>query len=205
MNDIPDILHDATLVSIPKGTKVFEPGDPCKQFVYLKSGTVRVNLVSKSGKPIMLYRFGAGQTCVLTTSCILSGNVLCGEAVVEEDLEAYVIPINDFNEKLNTSHEFRNLVFESFADRLSSMMERIEEVTSSPIETRLADCLLKKQTDGKALSLTHDELATEIGTAREVVSRKLGEWHNDKIIHRSRGRIEILNMKKLKEFSVFRD
>lgn len=205
MTEFPEVLQNAKLVHIPKGTTVFEPGDPCKQFVFLKSGVIRVNLVSRSGKPVLLYRFGAGQTCVLTTSCILGGNDLCGEAIVEENVEAYVVPINQFEEMLNNSSEFRNLVFTSFANRLTSMMDRIEEVTSTPVNTRLALRLLEKLREQDKILITHDELATDIGTAREVISRKLGEWHNKKIIKRSRGCIEILNIKKLHEFSEIRD
>lgn len=202
---IPKVLRNAKEINIPKGTTVFEPGDPCKQFVYLKSGTVRVNLISKNGKPIMLYRFGAGQTCVLTTSCILSGDMLCGEAIVEEDVEAYIIPINEFEEKLGSSTEFRNLVFSSFANRLASMMERIEEVTSSPIETRLAVSLFEKYKCAEPIMVTHEELAADIGTAREVISRKLGEWHKKGIINRGRGSIDILDIKRLQELSMHRD
>lgn len=196
--DIPEFLSHAREVKIPKGTQVFKPGDICSQFVYLKSGTIRVDLISTNGKPVTLYRFGAGQTCVLTTSCILGNEPMCGEAITESDVEAYVISIEEFQKNLNTSAEFRNLVFSSFSHRLSSIITKIDELTSEPVEKRLAASLVKRINEQNKLFITHEELATDIGTAREVISRKLREWHNLGIIKQSRGTIEILDLRKLK-------
>lgn len=202
---LPDSLNDGKIITIPTGTKVFEPGDPCKQFVYLLRGTIRVDLVSRYGRPVTLYRFGAGQTCVLTTSCLFSGDMLNGEAIVEEEVTACVLPVSRFYEKLSSSSEFQKLVFKSFSERLASMMERIEEVTSAPIEMRLASGLLEKMDENSVVKTTHDELAKDIGTAREVISRKLSTWAKDNIIARKRGQIVVIDVSALKNFIHFSD
>lgn len=197
MDHVPDCLKGSTIVSLPKGMRVFQSGDVCEQFFYLLKGVVRVDLISLSGKAIMLYRVGSDQTCVLNTSCLLGGNDYCAEAHIEEDVEACIISQSEFDEKLNHSAEFRRLIFLSFSERLASMMSKIEEVAFVPIDTRLAARVLQLQNSSSTIKVTHDELATDLGTAREVISRKLAQWEKLGMIERGRGVVHILNTKQL--------
>ena len=197
LDHVPDCLKGSNIVSLPKGMRVFQSGDACDQFFYLLKGVVRVDLISLSGKAIMLYRVGSDQTCVLNTSCLLSGNDYCAEAHIEEDVEACIISHSEFEAKLNQSAEFRSLVFLSFSERLASMMSKIEEVAFVPIDTRLAARVLQLQHGNSTIKITHDELATDLGTAREVISRKLAQWEKIGMIERGRGSLTILNTEQL--------
>ncbi|MEO1149656.1 MAG: cyclic nucleotide-binding domain-containing protein [Pseudomonadota bacterium] len=111
---LPEGLKGGQLVDLPAGTRVFQAGDACTQFFYLIEGAIRVDLITKGGRAIMLYRFGADETCILTTSCLLSGDKYCAEAHTESDVKAYIVPFSSFEVQLNQSEEFRRLVFFPF-------------------------------------------------------------------------------------------
>ncbi len=149
----------------------------------------------------MLYRFGADETCVLTTSCLLGGDDYCAEAHVEEDAKACIVPHTMFEARVNDSFEFRRLVFASFSERLVSMMNKIEEVAFIPIGTRLASRVLQIQNNEDIIIATHEQLASDLGTSREVISRKLAQWEQQGIIKRGRGSLRIINMAKIQRMA----
>ena len=201
----PACLKNAPIVTLPKGARIFQVGDPCSHFFYLLSGSVRVDFIAKNGKTIMLYRFGAAQTCVLTTSCLLSGEDYCAEANAETDITACALPLSDFDAQLNASSEFRRLVLTSFAQRIAAMMSKLEEVAFAPIDARLASRALEMQSQDCHVLATHEQLAADLGTAREVVSRKLAEWENLGLIKRARGSFHILNVLALRHMAQHSD
>lgn len=186
-------LEGAATVRLKAQECVFEPGDLCTHFYYLLGGTIRVELLSRAGRPVTLYRFGAGETCILTTACLLSGESYIAEAVTESPVEALALPVATFRERLNGSQPFRELVFQSFAHRLATMMAKIEDITTVPVDQRLAEALLSLTASETGAQVTHDQLAAESGTAREVVSRKLAHWEKNQWIRRGRGHVDILN------------
>ena len=202
---VPDCLKGADIVALPKGARVFQAGERCDQFFYLVSGAIRVDLLGKSGRTIMLYRFGAKETCVLTTSCLLSGDAYCAEAHVEEDATACVVPYTAFETRLNDSSAFRRLVFSSFSERLAAMMAKIEEIAFVPIETRLADRVLQLRAKTPVIHATHGQLAADLGTSREVVSRKLAQWEKLGLIERGRGSFRLLNVQELRRMATLGD
>ena len=192
-SSIPICLQDAKKVCLNADSKVFEPGDSCSQFYYLISGSIRVDLITRAGKPVTLYRFGNNETCILTTSCLFTGEQYNAQAVTETPVVALAISQHEFHAQLETSAEFRRLVFTSFAARLSSIMEKIEEVTSVPIEQRLAIRALELHCGNSPIEVTHEQLAADLGTAREVVSRKLASWESKGWIQRQRGSFSIID------------
>ena len=199
---IPNCLKGMNKIHMPKGTVVFEPGSNCNQFAYILSGKIRVDLLGGRGKPIMLYRFGGGETCILTTSCLLSGDTYNATATIEEDVEAIVVPMSQFDAMLTNSSEFRQIVFHSFSERLSTMMVKIEQIAFVPVEQRLAERLTQLPAqNGQFIQITHDQLAADIGTAREVISRKLKLWEKQGIVIRNRGQISIINLQALEQIS----
>jgi len=203
--DIPDCLEGAAIISLPSGQRVFQAGDACDHFFYLLSGSIRVDLISTSGKAIMLYRFGANETCVLTTSCLLGGDDYCAEAHVEDEARACVLPFAAFDLRLKDSPEFRHLVFSSFSHRLAAMMCKIEEVAFEPIDARLAKWVLHLGKNSSDVSVTHDQLAADLGTAREVISRKLAQWDQLGLIERGRGSLRILDQGRLQNMATLGD
>jgi len=202
---LPDCLNEAEIIRLPKGARIFTPGDSCNQFFYLLEGVIRVDLIARSGKAITLYRFGASETCILTTSCLLSGEDYCAEAHVEEPVKTCIVPFAAFETGLNQSAEFRHLVFSSFAQRLSAMMGKIEEVAFTPIDTRLAARVLELNASNKIIHVTHEQLAADLGTAREVISRKFAQWEKTGMIERARGSLRVLNTQKLERMAELRD
>lgn len=198
---LPKCLENAREVSLVTDSKVFEPGDVCHHFYYVLSGIIRVDLITRSGKPLTLYRLGDNETCILTTSCLLSGDHYNAQAVAEQPVTALAIPRDVFFSQLDQSPEFRQFVFSSFASRLSAMMEKIEEVTSIPIEQRLAIRTLELYEERNPIVVTHEQLAADLGTAREVVSRKLANWENYGWIKRQRGSFTILDTQPIQQLA----
>lgn len=190
------LLDIAQTVNVPTGGMPFRKGDACKNFILLLDGCVRVQLSSEGGREVTLYRVRPGDTCALTTSCLVGREDYPAEAIVEEDVTALMIPDQEFRQALLDSEGFRLFVFRGFSGRLCTIVSRMEAITLKTIDERLVEELLKG--DSNELSnITHKVLASEIGTAREVVSRKLRRFESDGLIRSSRGRIEILDRDKL--------
>jgi len=190
------LLDAAQTVSVPSGEVAFRKGDACRSFILVLAGCVRVQLSSEGGREVTLYRVRPGDTCALTTSCLVGKEDYPAEAVVEEDVTALMIPDSEFRQALLDSEPFRLFVFRGFSGRLCAIVSRMEMVTLRTIDERLAAQLLKGEVDVLS-NITHQALASEIGTAREVVSRKLSSFESDGLIKSSRGRIEILDREKL--------
>ena len=194
---VPECLREAKRIQVPVGTRVFSPGHSCEQFYFLLAGSIRVDLLSETGKAVLLYRFGTGESCTLTTACLFSGDAYCAEATVETHVTACVLPAPAFNRQFDKSVEFRNLVITSFGKRLADMMAKIDEVAFTPIDKRLAIRVLELADNNHYVEATHIVLAADIGTAREVISRKLASWEKDGWIKRGRGSFELLDPNKI--------
>lgn len=192
------LFDNSQSVNVPTGEIAFRKGDACRNFILVLEGCVRVQLSSEGGREVTLYRVRPGDTCALTTSCLVGKEDYPAEAVIEEDLTALMIPDSEFRQALLDSEVFRLFVFRGFSGRLCAIVSRMESVTLKTIDERLVTQLLKDESDLLS-NVTHQVLATEIGTAREVVSRKLRRFESDGLIRLSRGRIEILDRKKLGE------
>ena len=192
------LFDNSQTINVPTGEIAFRKGDACKNFILVLEGCVRVQLSSEGGREVTLYRVRPGDTCALTTSCLVGKEDYPAEAVIEEDITALMIPDSEFRQALLDSEVFRLFVFRGFSGRLCAIVSRMESVTLKTIDERLVTQLLKGESDLLS-NVTHQVLATEIGTAREVVSRKLRSFESNGLIRLSRGRIEILDRKKLGE------
>lgn len=189
---------------IPPEQLLFSLGDACEHYVVVQNGTVRVELLAASGQQLLLYRIEAGQSCVMTTSCLLGGSDYFAQAVSESDVDLILVPQSVFQKQLTESIEFRDFVFNGFAERLASMLGRTAELATSTVDQRLAGVLVtnaEKNSSGVTLALTHNQLAIEIGTAREVVSRRLAAFEKKELIERHRGLIKLLDTEKLTQLS----
>ncbi len=186
---------------LPRGTQLFTIDDPCEHYVLVLEGQVRVELLSITGQQLTLYRIHQGQSCVLTTSCLMSGNNYSAQAIAETDIEIALLPQRNFTEMLEQSSAFRQFVFDGFSERLATMMQRTSELATYSIDQRLAAALLARceWQHESLLHITHEELAVEIGTAREVVSRRLGIFEQDGVIKKHRRHLEILNEELLRQ------
>jgi len=183
------LTERAKRVTLPAGTTVFAPGRPPESFLLLLEGTVRVQQASASGHEIVLYRVSAGETCVMTTACLLADELYSAEGVAESTVAAVAIPKAAFEDALARPPGFRRLVFSEYANRFSDVTHVVEEVAFERLDKRLAQRLLALASSDDTLTTTHQELATELGTAREVVGRQLKELERRGWVALSRGRI----------------
>lgn len=196
-----DVVCQAKRVTLPAGSVLFQPGAACTQFFILTSGCVRVHRLARSGREMVLYHVRAGETCILTTLCLLSAEAYSASAVVEQEVGAWGVSAPRFHALMDASAGFRRLVFASYAQRIADLMQRIEELSDVPVDVRLAACLLERAATGHAVLTTHQALATEIGTAREVVSRTLERFGQRGLVRLSRGRIDLIDRAHLESLS----
>ncbi len=186
-------------IALAEGTTVFRDGDPCRNYLLVLDGSVRVQKVSESGKEIVLYRVEAGQTCILTTSCLLADDDYLAEAITETKVTAVAIPTSRFHDALSHSAAFRKFVFHSYGKHIATLMALVEALAFGRMDARLAHRLLDIQNSRGEISVTHYELAADLGTAREVISRLLKDFERHGWIKLHRGRIEILDQQALRQ------
>ena len=167
----------------------------------LISGVVRVFKLSPTGREITLYRFGEGESCIFTANAILHDQDFPALAVVERDAEAVMIPADKFKEWVRQYDAWRDFVFSLVSQRLYRVMEVVEEVAFQRMDRRIAAFLLDRSQYKNPINITHQKIANEIGSSREVVSRLLEDFAGQGLIKLSRGKIEIQNFKGLNSIS----
>lgn len=189
---VSDLLDTRSVsAALKKGAVIFGPGKPADNLLLLVSGTVRVQQLSEAGREIVLYRVHAGESCVLTTACLFAFEDYSAEGVAETDVEAILIPRDTFDALMAISKEFRAFVFEAYSKRITDLFMVIEEIAFKRMDIRVAQKLLELQDAQKTLYLTHQQMAVELGTAREVISRQLKEFERRGWLTLSRGVIEL--------------
>jgi CRP/FNR family transcriptional regulator len=191
----------ARSVHVPEGTVLFREGSSCESFIFVLSGAVRVQMISDLGREIVLYRVERGETCVLTTTSLMSGTDYAAQGKAENDVDAVAIPSASFRELMARSAVFRKFVFSAFSTRISDLLLLIEEVAFRRIDVRLAQLLLERCGQNGCVRATHHDLAVELGTAREVVSRQLKEFERRSWVSLHRGYVEILDRLPIRELS----
>ncbi len=183
-------------ISAPLGSVIFQPGKTCTDFLWLSKGRLRVQMVGANGREIVLYRVTPGNSCVMTTSCLLSGDEYNAEAIVEEDVTGIAIGKSAFNQLLAISPNFRETIFASFGNRIGELMRYIEDVSFSRLDQRLASYVCEHAIDNQ-LAITHEALARELATHREAVSRILKELERKGWIKLGHGKIKLLDIPAL--------
>ncbi|MES0372330.1 MAG: Crp/Fnr family transcriptional regulator [Mariprofundaceae bacterium] len=192
--------EQAQIMNVPKGTVLFRDGDVCSGYVFVADGAIRVQKMDAQGREIVLYRVEDGQTCMLTTSCLIGGEAYPAEGIAETDVTLAMLPAPVFEKAMSNSADFRRFVLASIGRRIGDLMVLVEDVAFGRMDVRLARLLLKRSGELDAmLCCTHQELATELGTAREVISRLLKDFERKGWVLLSRGQVEIKNSHALAE------
>jgi CRP/FNR family transcriptional regulator len=199
---VREIQQAAYFAKIPSGRDIFVEGDRVDGIALLISGVVRVYKIGETGREITLYRFGLGQSCILTANAILSQKSFPAIATVEEDAEAVIIPADTFREWVRRYDLWREFVFELLSERLSTVMAIVDEVVFQRMDRRVASLLLNQARVQNPMRITHQEIAAELGSSREVISRILEDFSREGLIHSGRGAIEILDFEFLESRSV---
>jgi CRP/FNR family transcriptional regulator len=204
LNDLDPLSRNllskyARIIEAPIGTIGYREGTPCGAYVMRLAGKSRVYKMSTSGREILLYRVGAGETCVITTTCLLGNSDYPASTIVEEAIRDVLIPASTFHHLMSDSAVFRRYVMTNYGALISDLIVLLDEVAFHTLNARLAKVLL----DAKSpqITRTHQQIADELGTAREVVSRQLKRLELKRTVTLGRGQIEIINRSELEKLA----
>ena len=182
-----DIAAAAQAVTVPPGATLFDERQPCQGFPFVLAGAIRVAKVAANGRELPLYRVTPGETCIITSSCLLGNVPYNARGTTESETVLVLLPQGLFNELLAQA-PFRNFIFNLFAERMADLMRLVEEVAFRKLDQRLAALLLGK---GRVVHATHQQLADELGSVREMVSRLLKGFAEQGLVALGREQIEI--------------
>jgi len=185
-----EIFANARRQIIPAGQSVYSEGDACQLFLFLLSGEIRVFKTGVNGKEITLYDISSGETCIINASCILSGAQAPANALTQTECDALLLPAPIFQRLAGKYEEVRNFVFQVLARNIADVMSLVEEIAFERMDERLSDYLREKVHDG-LLHTTHQKIASDLGTSREVVSRLLKDFERQGKLVLSRNLITI--------------
>lgn len=200
------IVQHAQVATLPEGAYFYREGDSSALIPFVAEGSVRVFKASETGREITLYHVGPGNSCILTASCVLTGARYPASAVVEQGapVKAVVVPSADFYKWVDEYESVRRFVFDLMSERLLTLMQLVDQVAFGRMDRRLANYLMQHfENNGIALrtiTVTHEQIADELGTAREVISRLLKEFERAGAIEVARGRLRLVNEALLKKY-----
>jgi CRP/FNR family transcriptional regulator len=192
------LLNVALIRDHKKGYQVFGPENVPDSLIFLYEGAIRVSQTSGNGRDIVLYRVDAGESCVLTTACMLAEEAYNAEGIAETNIKVVALPKMSFDRLVAEEPAFRSFVFAAYSRRLIDLLRVVDDVAFGRIDVRLAQRLLMLAGEDKEVAATHQEIASELGTAREVISRVLHDFQKRGLISQSRGRIALSDKSSLR-------
>jgi CRP/FNR family transcriptional regulator, anaerobic regulatory protein len=195
---LEEVLGGAVAMHLPAGSIVFDENQTCQGFPLVLSGSIRVVKASSSGRELQLYRVGPGESCILTSSCLLGQAHYHARGVVEQDIEMIVLAPAEFRNLISFNESFRNYIFSLFSDRLTDLMQLVSAVAFQKLDQRLAALLVAKPSP---IHTTHQALADELGSVREIVSRLLKNFSEQGWVKLGREHIEVVDAAALKRIA----
>ena len=203
LSDLPASTLDAMLapgatLHIPAGAPLFAESQPCRGFPLILAGCIKVVKTAPSGRELLLYRVEPGESCIITSSCLLGRTPYTARGVTESDVTMAILPSAQFDALLKDSRSFRDFVFHLFSERIAELMQLVEEVAFQRLDQRLARLLLAR---GDEIHTTHQALAEELGSVREIVSRLLKGLASQEMLALGRERITITDRRRLEAFA----
>jgi CRP/FNR family transcriptional regulator len=195
-----EILSRAVFRTLAHKEILVSGGGECAYLPFVLEGTLRIFKASDTGREITLYRIEKGESCILSATCILNGGGFPAIAEAEGDTEVALLPSPLLAQLVEDNAPWRRFMFNLYARRLENVLTLVDEVAFRHVDSRLAAHLVRHAgTRQKSVTRTHGEIAAELGTSREVVTRILSDFEADGLISTSRGRIHILQPEALKE------
>ncbi|MBS3935842.1 MAG: Crp/Fnr family transcriptional regulator [Sulfuritalea sp.] len=194
LQELPAPLRDrlaaeAQPMTVPAGTQLFDERQPCRGFPFVLAGSIRVVKLAANGRELPLYKVLPGESCIITSSCLLGHADYNARGQTESETTLVMLPRALFEDMLG-AEVFRSFVFDLFAERIAELMQLVEEIAFRKLDQRLAHLLLGK---GRQLHTTHQHLADELGSVREMVSRLLKGFADQGLVRLGREQIEILD------------
>ncbi|MFC5300046.1 Crp/Fnr family transcriptional regulator [Azospira restricta] len=184
--DLDRLLQPAALLHLPAGTRIFAEREPCRGFPLVVDGSIKVVKTAPSGREMLLYRVAPGDSCIISSSCLLGRTPYTARGESESAVTLAVLPEALFERLLAEHRAFRDFVFHLLAERIADLMQRVEEVAFHRLDQRLARLLLAR---GDDIHATHQALADELGSVREIVSRLLKGFAAEGLVELGRERI----------------
>ena len=191
------LRRECESVEVSADTRLFEAGAPCRGFPLVLGGEIRVTHSSRDGRSVELYRVSPGEACVVSTAALTTDHPLLASGTTTRASRLLVLTPALF-ERWTDHRAFRRFVFGIFADRLADVISVVESVAFQKLDQRLAAYLLGH---GQYVRVTHQTIAGELGTVREIITRLLNRFEGDGLVRLSRERIEILDSVRLRELS----
>jgi CRP/FNR family transcriptional regulator len=188
------ILATMRFRDMEAGTTILREGQVCAGIPFVLSGAIRVFKTAESGREISLYRVEGGQSCILSLGCGSGIASFPASVVAEKRTEAAFIPRELVMKLFAEGPSFRDWVLDEYARRMAEVMELVEEVAFRKVDERLAQWLAERgaEAPGGLVTATHQELADQVGTSREVVSRILKDWEDRGAVEIQRGSLRLL-------------
>ena len=192
---LDDTVAQAVVRQVPAGTVMFDEKNPCQAFPMLLSGSIRVTKTGANGRELQLYRVVPGESCILSSSCLLGGSPYPARGIAESDVTVVGLGAPIFSRLVAEHEPFRNYVFSLFSERIADLLQLVDAVAFQKLDQRLAALLLGK---GKVVHTTHQALADELGSVREIVSRLLKSFAEQGLVSLGREQIEIVDAARLR-------
>ena len=193
------LLPPHAIMHLPAGAQVFAENQPCQGFPLLLEGSIKVIKLAASGRELMLYRVVPGGSCIISSSCLLGHTEYNARGIAETPLTLAALPVGAFAALMVEHTPFRDFVFHLFADRIGELMQLVEEVAFARLDQRLAKLLLAR--NETVLGVTHQQLADELGSVREIVSRLLKGFAEQGLVTLGREQITITNRPGLQKLA----
>ena len=197
-----DLLDQGQSVNLSAGEFICMEGDVCHHLPLVISGSARVYKIGANGREITLYHLDRGDSCIMTASCIISQKVFPAFAIAETEVEAFIIPANNLRAWVKYNPIWQEYIFGILAQRLANVIEIVEEVAFRRLDCRIASYLVNNSDNKlKTVQITHEVIAQELGSSREVISRILKTFEKQEILSLSRGKIELKNWSELEKIA----
>ena len=196
--EIEVLCRPEAVLQAPAGAELFSERQPCSGFPLLLSGSIKVVKSAPSGRELLLYRVAPGGSCVISSSCLLGHTSYTARGIAEMPLQMLMLPAIRFESLMASSASFRDFVFHLLADRLAEHMQLVEEVAFQRLDQRLAKLLLGKS---DPILLSHQALAEELGSVREIVSRLLKAFSEQGLVILGREQISVSDRQGLQQLA----
>ncbi|WP_434515154.1 Crp/Fnr family transcriptional regulator [Dechloromonas sp. ARDL1] len=193
------LTHPQAVMHLPAGSQVFAEHQPCQGFPLLLEGSIKVIKLATSGRELMLYRVAPGGSCIISSSCLLAHTDYNARGIAETPLTLLALPVGEFSRLLVEHAPFRDFVFHLFTDRIAELMQLVEEVAFARLDQRLAKLLLARNEN--SLNVTHQQLADELGSVREIISRLLKGFSAQGLVTLGREQLSIIDRPGLQKIA----
>ncbi len=178
---------------VPAGTVMFSAHTPCGGFPLVLSGSIKVLQRYPNGRELQLYRVKPGESCLLSGSCLLGEAEYDATGIAETEVDLLVVPASEFHALVGTDETFRRHVFSLFSDRLAALMQTVEAIAYQKLDQRLAALLVERAGEGREVQATHQALADDLGSVREIVSRLLRNFEDRGWVELGRERVQLVD------------